>query len=65
MAIAARFAKGESESPEAMYEQFDKTIRFHAKRTGDRRAEPKQVSQKEEQTIAVSHGRYTEVHYRL
>lgn len=36
-AIAARFAEGNSESPEEMYERLDQMIRFHARRTKDRR----------------------------
>lgn len=43
-AIAARFAEGESESTEEMYEQLDKMIRFHAKRTKDRRGKQRQKS---------------------
>lgn len=46
-AIAARFAEDKSESPEEMYEQLDRMIRFHAKRMKDRGGKRKRASEKE------------------
>jgi len=52
-AIAARFAGDDSESPEEMYDKLDKMIRFHAKRTRDRRGKRKQASQKELELVSL------------
>lgn len=46
-AIAARFATDVSESPEEMYEQLDKMIRFHAERTKKRIQKRKQLPREE------------------
>jgi len=46
-AIAARFALDESESTEEMYDRLDKMIKFHARRTKDRRSKHKRELQKD------------------
>jgi hypothetical protein len=43
-AIAARFARNESESPEEMYEELDKMLRFQAERMKRRRAKNSEES---------------------
>ena len=52
-AIAARFARDESESPEEMYDQLDELIRFHADRMKKRKNQGGQTSEAESAT-AVS-----------
>jgi len=50
-AIAARFARNESESSEEMYEELDKMIRFHAERMKRRKTKGKQESQTESELV--------------
>jgi hypothetical protein len=50
-AIAARFARDESDSSEEMYDQLDEMIRFHAERMKKRRAKYKQEPQAESELV--------------
>jgi hypothetical protein len=53
-AIAARFARDESDSPEEMYDQLDEMIRFHAERMKKRRAKGGKTSQTESELVLNS-----------
>ncbi len=50
-AIAARFARDESDSPEEMYDQLDEMIRFHAERMKKRKAKRKPESSTESELL--------------
>jgi hypothetical protein len=50
-AIAARFARDESESSEEMYEELDKMIRFQAERMKKRKAKRRQGTQMESELV--------------
>jgi hypothetical protein len=50
-AIAARFAQDESESSEEMYGKLDEMIRFHARKTKDRRSKRKRELQEESELL--------------
>jgi len=50
-AIAACFARNESDSSEEMYDQLDQMIRFHAERMKKRKAKRKQESQMESELV--------------
>jgi len=50
-AIAACFARNESDSSEEMYDQLDRMIRFHAERMKKRRTKGKQESQTESELV--------------
>lgn len=53
-AIAARFARDESESSEEMYEKLDEMIRFQAERMKKRQAKGRKVSQTEFELVLNS-----------
>jgi len=50
-AIAACFARNESDSSEEMYDQLDRMIRFHAERMKKRKTKGKQKSQTESELV--------------
>jgi hypothetical protein len=53
-AIAACFARDESDSPEEMYDQLDRMVRFHAERMNKRKTKSGRVSQTESEPILNS-----------